>query len=142
MRIEAALYAELTGNAGVKALVSTRVYPLRAPQDATLPYLIYQKISNARDYSHDGATLLVHPRFQFKAVSTTFDGSRALFHAVRAVLSGYSGTMGGVGGVSVNGGFLENEYDQVERGLVSYEPELGAYVTYFDFFFRHQEAAS
>ena len=142
MRIEAALYTLLSGDSGVSALVSTRIFPHQAPQGGALPFLVYQRISTPRDYSQSGPSLLVWPRFQITAVAATFDGARALAHALRAALSGYSGTMGGGGGVSVGATFLENEADGYEPRLMSFEPDLSVYTSRQDYIIWHQEAAA
>ena len=65
MNIEEALYSKLTGDAGVAALVSTRIYPNVVPQDIALPAVAYQRISTVRDMAHDGPTGVAHARFQF-----------------------------------------------------------------------------
>ena len=65
MAIEAALYSLLTGNAGVSALLSTRIYPERHPAEApTLPAAAYQVISTERDYHHSGQSAIATPRIQ------------------------------------------------------------------------------
>jgi len=40
--LEEAIYDRLAGDSAITALVSTRIYRQAAPQDAVLPYLIYQ----------------------------------------------------------------------------------------------------
>jgi hypothetical protein len=39
--IEEALFYKLANDSSVKAIVSTRVYPIKFPQDVTLPCLTY-----------------------------------------------------------------------------------------------------
>lgn len=114
MVIEEALYAHLVGTAGVAALVSTRIYPQTIPQDVALPAIAYQRISGVREYSQSGPSQLAHPRFQLTCQAATYAGAKALANAVRAALSGYKGTMGGVGGVVVGGCFVVNETDGFE----------------------------
>lgn len=121
MTIESALYNELTNkNSGVKALISTRMYPESAPQDVTLPYLVYQRISTPPNYTHDGDSTLQFPRFQIMGVASTASGARALAVAVRAALSGKTGSLGD-GSVSVQGIFIANETSNFDDDTEYYE---------------------
>lgn len=109
MTIEAGIYAHLIGNAGVAALVATRIYPLLVPQDAELPAMAYQRISGPRDHAHDGPSGLAMARMQLTFVAASYDGAKTLSEAVRAAMDGFSGTMGEV---TVDACLLENESDQ------------------------------
>ena len=123
MSIETGLYAYLTANSGVSAIVSTRLYPLKLPQGATLPALAYQLISNARP--HDitaGPTGHAFPRFQITSYAESYSAAKSLAAAVRSALDGYRGAMGsetGVGGVALIGerdSFeTETEYPSVQQ---------------------------
>jgi hypothetical protein len=73
-RIAAAIYDVLKNNSGVSALVSTRIYPLAIPQDATLPAIQYQKISSRGYYTHDGEAA-IRSRIQISAVAETYDAA-------------------------------------------------------------------
>jgi len=84
---------------------------MQAPQDVEKPYLVVSKISGPREHSHDGAAGLAHPRFQLSAFSQTYSAAKAVIAAVQAALQGYSGTMGGDGGVVVGGAFYDDEND-------------------------------
>jgi hypothetical protein len=114
MAVEEALYTLLTGNAGVSALVSTRIYPLTIPQNVHLPAIACQVITTEREYSHDGQSPTAGPYIQLtiqaKGTGTTsaYDQAKAIAAAVRAALSGFRGT---VGSDEIGGIFLENEYD-------------------------------
>lgn len=138
MTIEASLYSELTSDGTISGLVSTRVYPLYAPQDAALPYIVYQFISRVTHYSQSGSTGLKTPRVQIRSVAATYDGAQTLAAAVESVLSGFSGTMGGVGGTSVGAGFLDNEFDDYEARLLPFEADLSAHEIVQDYIIWHQ----
>jgi len=131
MNIEEALYAHVTGDASIAALISDRFYPLRAPQGAALPYAVYQRISTPRIRSQSGPSGLARPRFQVTCYASSYSQSRQLANLMRISLDGFRGTMGG--GVSVGAVFLENEMD-------TYEDETGAFGTPMDFIIWHQEA--
>jgi hypothetical protein len=105
--LEEALVLQLQNDAGVSALVSTRIYPLVVPQDATLPAIAYQRISGPRAYSHSGPTGAVQARMQITSVASDYSGAKALSAAVRSAMRSFRGT----GGLDVDAVFEENESD-------------------------------
>jgi len=111
MKIEQAIRDECYGAAAIAALVIDRIYYVRAPQDVLKPYIVFSKVSAPRDNTHDGPSGLVNARFQFDCYATTYMGAKAIAAAVQSELEGYSGTMGGAGGVLVNGCFYDDEQD-------------------------------
>jgi len=115
MVIEEALYSHLAADGGVSALVGNRIYPIEAPQQAALPYLVYQRVSGPRVRSHSGPSGLASPRFQITGAAETYPSLRALMNAVRVALDGFRGTMGG--GVEVGAAFVENELDSEETSV-------------------------
>ena len=119
MDIQEALFYHLTHTAAVAALVSTRVYPRIAPQDATLPNLVYWKVSRNQKRAHNdqpgsGQKHLVYRRIQINCTATSPDGADALAKAVRQALDSYQGIMGGSGGLRVYSTFAENVNDGFE----------------------------
>jgi len=111
MIIEQAILTLLAGTSGVTALVSNRIYYVQAPQKVDTPYIVFFKVSGNRDHTHDGATGLANPRFQVDIFGETYLSVKDVAAQVQAALQGYSGTMGGAGGVAVNGCFYEDEND-------------------------------
>lgn len=139
MTIQAALYAELTGDATVSGLVSTRIYPLYAPQAAALPYIVYQLISRETAYAHASATGLQRPRIQVRCVAATYDGAEALAAAVESALSGFNGTLGSGGNTaSVDAIFLDNELANYDSRLVPFEDDLSAHEIIQDYIIAHR----
>jgi len=117
MRLEEALYAHLSGDADVAALVGDRIYPLLVPQDADLPALAYQRISGVPIYAHDGPPGLARARVQITCLGRSYSEAKDLAARVRAALSGYRGTMGGAGGVEVGAAFIENHRDELAEAF-------------------------
>ena len=118
MQLEQALYAYLTGHAGLSALVGTRVYPEYLPDAPTYPAVVYQRVSGLASYTHDsavGAGDFDRARIQFDCWADTYAGVKAVRAQLIAALSAYRGTMGGVGGVTIGGVFKANELDWPER---------------------------
>ena len=114
MYIEAALYYHLTNDTDVKALISARAYPNVIPQDADLPALAYQEISRPGGMAHDGATGIAWPRFQITGQADTYTEVVDLLNKVRIALNGFTGTMGGSGGVTIEGCFVKDVHDGYE----------------------------
>lgn len=82
MSLETKLYTLLSGDAGVSALVSNRIYPLAAPQQADLPFVVYTRISSGREYTLSGATGLENPRMQVDCYAETYSSAKAISEAV------------------------------------------------------------
>lgn len=94
--MEEAFRALLTGDAGVAALCSTRVYWDEIPQAASAPLVVLFRISGVPDYSTAGATGLVMSRVQANCRADTKAAAIGLARAVEAKLSGFSGTQSGI----------------------------------------------
>jgi len=111
MSIEAALYAKLaTAGGAVANLVGARIYPIRAPQDAAMPYILFQRISGLHEHSHDGISGLAEARFQITSVATTYLAAGALAEAVRLAIDGQGPVTWST--VIVCSVFLENDSDE------------------------------
>lgn len=91
MTINAALRAHLLGDAGIAALVTQRIYPLRLPQKAVMPAIVFTKISAFRWGHLRGQGSLARPRFQVDSWDSTNDGAVALGALCRRRLEGYQG---------------------------------------------------
>jgi hypothetical protein len=109
--IEDGLAAFLAANAGISALVSTRVYKNKLPQTVTMPALTFQRIDGPRLLTHDtsGKTGTASPRFQFSAWGASYSSAKGVTDAVRAALNGYQGTMGTTDPVTVQGALIADE---------------------------------
>lgn len=93
--IDTAIYTVLSGDSGVSNLVGTRIYPLYAPQEPTLPYLVFRRVSIVnRDLTQSGVSGLARSRFQIDSYADDPLEAKQLAAAVRSALHGYSGTVG------------------------------------------------
>lgn len=122
--LEEALCAELANNAGVKALVSSRIYPHAIAQDSLLPCLSYQRMDTPRITTHDdvgSSGVLANPQFEIDCWSLTYDGSKDLADAVRSAIGGKKGTIG-FGAVSCSVGAV-----LPKREVSDYLPEAGVF---------------
>lgn len=102
MSLGAVIYARLHDNAAIVALVGTRIHPLKAPQGAALPRIVYKVVSGESLGSFDGPNGQAVYRVQLDLVAATYDGIDALATAVRkrvadgGPLDGYRGTTASV----------------------------------------------
>lgn len=91
-----ALFAILTADTAVAALVVARIYPVTAPQNVTKPYAVYQRIGGIRNRSLDGPDGLARPRYQIDAWSLDIDEARAIAAAIRRAIDGFRGQSAGL----------------------------------------------
>jgi hypothetical protein len=94
--IDSALFSRLSGHAGLKALVSSRIYPPPAPQNAAYPLVTYQEIDRQPIHVMGGTAGVVHIRYQVDSWAETLAGAKAVAAQVAAALDNYSGTSDGV----------------------------------------------
>lgn len=123
------LYTYMQTQAGLTALVSTRMYPLKLPQNATVPALTYQKIARPREYSHSGDSNLANPTYQFDCWAKTHEAAVTVAVQVEAAFTGFSGTMGSE---TVYAAFISNVIDDIE-------PDTALYRQIVDVEFWHKD---
>lgn len=94
MAIEKGLYSLLAGTAGVTSLISTRIYPNHAAQNAGSRYVVYQRVTTEVRRHLKGASNLKRATIQVDSYGSTYSEAKELGDAVRAAISenGYSGT--------------------------------------------------
>ena len=114
--LEKGLVAYLENHAGLNALIAGRVYPLRLKQNATLPAVVYQRITTAPTYSQEGDSHLDEIQMQFACWGSTLLTVKQIAEELRVALSGFAGTMGTE---TVGGSFLINQHsdDDPDTGL-------------------------
>lgn len=93
--VEDALYSILRADAGVTGWVGDRVYFMEAPQEVTLPALVYQRIDTDRGMAHDGPEGYAVATFQITCMGTLGQAPQVA-EAVRQALHGYRGEVAGV----------------------------------------------
>jgi hypothetical protein len=89
--IEADLVAHLLADAGVAALVETRVYPERFPPGGPMPAVTYQRVFGAEGVTHDGPDGLARARFQVDCWAASYGEAAALGEAVSDALKAFPG---------------------------------------------------
>jgi hypothetical protein len=92
--IEETLYTTLKNHAGTAALVGLRIYPRRAPQGATFPHLVYNRVSGARVTNLDGDSI-ENPRIQLDCWAESYNGAKSLAAQVEAAMRGMKTVLSG-----------------------------------------------
>ena len=128
--LEEVVYSRLSGTGAVTAICSTRIYPNKIPQEATLPAVAYQRISTRRVRAHAAPTGLARARVQVVCVARSYSEVKGLATEVRKALEG---VVASVGGVTVQGSWLETDADE-------YGDAEGLHSVRQDFMLWHTEA--
>lgn len=112
MFIEEAITAHLRDNAALTALIGTGgIYHVTLNQNASLPALVYSKVSSVPTYTHDGSSGLVESRFQISCLAKTYETVKELSAAVKKAMRPLESGPVKLSGVNIGGAFLENETD-------------------------------
>jgi hypothetical protein len=135
-----AIRAYLAANAGVAALVGSRIYPDVLPQGysvATGGALTYMVISTTHDHLINGLSGIARSRIEFTAFAKTRVIANAIAEAVRTSgLQGYTGAMGGVfvESVMIDGGIQTGDERPTDGS------QEHRYLTIFDYLIAYQES--
>lgn len=92
--LEKGLIDHLLGVSALKALVDTRIYPVRMPQGAALPLITVQRISTTQLQPHDEMSQLPEARMQINCYAETFEAVKSISAAISNALDGHRGTLG------------------------------------------------
>ena len=92
--IDKALTYQVTQNAGVKAILSSRFFPIALPSGTSLPAALYQEISGVLIGVHDGQSILPKPRIQITCWGLLFSDVVSADEAIRQALDGQKGNWG------------------------------------------------
>ena len=90
--IETAIRAILTGASGVTDLVSTRIYPIAAPQSVDRPFIVYELEGTEPVDSLTGTSTLTFSSFHISIWSDSYATTKSVSAAVLEALGDYTGT--------------------------------------------------
>lgn len=127
--IEEALFTRLSTFAGITALLSTRIFPLRAPDQLVVPFIVYQKITGNREQSHTGSSNLANPRFQVSCWGSTYASAKAVSRQVVLALDAFKGVVSGV----------DIQFSDIESEVDTFDEDTKLYRVLLDVIFWHQE---
>lgn len=86
MKASSALYSVLSGASAVTDLVSTRIYPVKAPQNVAHPYITFQQITGGYVNSLSGYSGLRSPLYQVDVWADDYPGATDIAKAVRQAM--------------------------------------------------------
>jgi len=95
-RVHIALFDILSNDATVASLVGTRIYPVSAPREAAMPYIVTRIIANRPSDTKDGVSTVDYLRVSIDVVAQDTDQALEIDDAVRQALDRFSGTANGV----------------------------------------------
>lgn len=106
MSLESGLYTLLSGNAGVTALVSTRIYPTIAPTDVTRPFIVYNRTgSEPADLA--GRDAIEFARVTIDCYADDVDEAATIGRAVMAAIEDSTGSVRGA---------VQSDFDTFDEG--------------------------
>lgn len=110
MSIEQALFAHLTENTAIAALVGARVYPLRRPQrGGSLPCIVYTRVGSEHVHHLLGVSGLCRADFDLDCQAGTYAEAKSLSEAVRQAMDGLRNRT--VEGVNIRSAMLSSDAD-------------------------------
>lgn len=137
--VEEALYETLTASTSVTAVVGTRVYPLKAPQNPSYPLAVYQRVSwlGVGGLEHQ-ITPTGRPRIRFRCYGEKYySQAKAAADVIRTTLDGFEGVVTvGSTTVTLQAVTLSYEVDTWE----DLSDERGVYVSILDFIIYNLES--
>jgi hypothetical protein len=114
-----AIYTILTEDAGVSAIVGTRVYPQVAAQGAAFPFVVYVLQDNTPSDTKSGVSTLDEIRYDIVAAAETYSALSSLTERIRLALDRYSGTVSGIVVDSIQFTELDVDNDPATETFVS-----------------------
>ena len=93
--LEAEVFDYLSTDPGIGDLVGDRIYPVKSPERAVLPYIRWNRVDAQREYTYDSyedTAAWVRARVQFDCFSTTAQEAMLIGEAVLLALSGHGAT--------------------------------------------------
>ncbi len=96
MNCEAAIYGILSGDATLTAIVSTRIYPEAAPQNAANPCIVYSESTPEFNDNKSGVSHLDVNLVQVDVYASTISVRNTIGSRIRTLLDRYSGTVNSI----------------------------------------------
>ncbi len=94
MTVETALFNYLSNEAGMTALVNTRIYASTPPSSPVYPFVTFQVLNNQPAHHMGGAVGLTEVLMQIDAWAFLVSEQQSISEALRNLLDGFRGQMG------------------------------------------------
>lgn len=124
--VEQAIFTQLRDFAALDALISDRAYPNVLPEQATLPAVVYSRISATREHNFgNGNPPVATARFQFDCFGSTYLSAVNVGEQVRKALMG----------------LMTSGYDVIiDNDMDDWDPESKRYRRIVDVLITHGES--
>lgn len=116
---------------------TTGIFPMQAVGNATLPYIVYQRVSGAPVYAYEGANKFTMSRFRISVYATTQKAAAQLAVVVKKLLKDFVGTFTDPDATVVQNTMLELEADDAES-----VPHGTIFAVHQDYAFHYLDNAS
>lgn len=123
MNIETAICSHLISRPSVSGKISSRMYPLKLPQNPTYPAVVYRKISGSRHHDID----IAMPRIQYSCFASKYLDAKDLADAIRKELQRYKGYLSGI---PIKQIVFEGEQDFYEQDTKVYHVAIDFKILY------------
>lgn len=132
MRAEKVVYTLLSSTAAVTALIGTKIYPGRIPQNTVMPAVSYELVSGVEiaPINAQAGGVLLRSRVQVTVLARTYAEVKAIQEAIRGALLFKSGLIAGVRVIGITRELIGPD----ER-----DDELGLYMQGIDYLLIHDE---
>lgn len=132
MQIEEAIFSQLSNNAGVSALVASRIYPMFLDDDVVEPAIYYRRITTDVAYAaHDDTSPILSATFEINIIDKygKYNRIRAISKAVRTAMNYWK--------LSADGLQVLDTIQQSESGSVTDDGRQ--FIANLDFIIKYQE---
>ena len=96
MTIEEGLFAFVTAQIDVAAIIGTRFYPVAIPQEPPYPVIVYQRMAAPRERAADGPTRSVEATYALTCWAKAYAEVTSLARVLRKAIDGAQGPFGDV----------------------------------------------
>lgn len=93
---EKVIRSQLVADSAVSGYIGSRVYPMIAPQSATLPWICFRRSSISRETTMGNPMGVPTVSLELQVFAETYEDAREIADAVRLVLDGFSGSQDNV----------------------------------------------
>ena len=127
MSVEIDIRTYMLTKTAITNIVGSRIHAQKLPPEATLPALVYNRVSTQRTYSHSGDSNFTTPRIQYSCFAENYEGAKDLAEQIVSEMSGFSGT---AGSSTIYSTFVEGELDMLDPESKLYFIPVDLMITY------------
>jgi hypothetical protein len=124
MEIETALKTYLLAQNSLTEIIGQRIYYIQAIQSTEKPYIIIERPDDPGVHTSDGPVAVGDTGIIIGCYGTTWISAREVAAVIKAALNGKTGVIGGVGGITVNPIFYEDESSGFDTAVELYYVDL------------------